>query len=147
MSQPPPPAPVLRNPSFLPMPTSHWAVSLGCSLPRSSSTTGAPWWRWWGRTASRSPATAGSACSCRRSRPTSRGCSRSTTSSTSASRGSPPTPRRCGSLGFSIGLVWAPRFGCGGWGVLGLGFGFDACCCVVLCAGISGWCSGTSCTS
>jgi hypothetical protein len=72
---------------------------------RSSSTTGAPWWPWWAGTASRSPATGGSACSCRPSGPISRGCSRSTTSSTSASRASPPTPRRCGFHGVSVVLT------------------------------------------
>jgi hypothetical protein len=72
---------------------------------RSSSTTGAPWWPWWAGAASRSPATGGSACSCRPSGPISRGCSRSTTSSTSASRASPPTPRRCGFHGVSVVLT------------------------------------------
>jgi hypothetical protein len=62
---------------------------------RSSSIMGPPWWRWWGRTVSRSPATGGWACSFRPSRQTSSGCSRSTTSFTSASLGSPLTPRRC----------------------------------------------------
>ncbi|XP_040252999.1 uncharacterized protein [Aegilops tauschii subsp. strangulata] len=62
---------------------------------RSSSTMAPPWWRWWGRTASPSPVTTTSVCSCRPSPPTSNGPSRSTASSTSASPASPPTPRHC----------------------------------------------------
>ena len=97
------PLPLLRSHKTLASDPRRWRGIWGSCRCRSSSTTGAPWWRWWGRTASRSPATGASGCSCRRSPPTSRGCSRSTTSSTSASPASPPTPRRCGcpgTLGF-----------------------------------------------
>ncbi|RWW55251.1 hypothetical protein BHE74_00038121 [Ensete ventricosum] len=62
---------------------------------RSSSTMGAPWWRWSGRIALRSPATAALGSTSRPSLLTSRGSSRSTKSSTSASLASPPMPKPC----------------------------------------------------
>jgi hypothetical protein len=92
---PPPPPPSPPVSSLLLAPDLEFLTVSPPAHCRSSSTMGPPWWRWWGRTASRLPATGGSACSFRPSRQTSRGCSRSTTSSTSASQGSPPTPRRC----------------------------------------------------
>ncbi|KAG6435927.1 hypothetical protein SASPL_100808 [Salvia splendens] len=74
--------PIFASPPFSVCDLLSW-MNLRRNNCRSLSIMGAPWWRWWGRTASRSPATGGSACSCRRSPPTSRRFTGSTISSSS----------------------------------------------------------------